>query len=374
MEYRQGAMEGRAMNAEDRAWYSNRRVLITGHTGFKGAWLSLWLQEMGADVHGYALAPLERSLFELAGVGQGMVSTIGDIRDRASFQRTVETFQPEVVIHMAAQAFVRASYEDPVETFATNVIGTAIVLDVLRTCPSARSVVVVTSDKCYENVGASHPFREGDPMGGSDPYSASKGCAELVTTSFVRSFPTSAAATASARAGNVIGGGDWGADRLVPDLMRAAETGSRTQIRRPDAVRPWQFVLEPIRGYLVLARCLAEQGKTFCGGWNFGPSAADVMSVRDLVARMQAIWPGISADFAREIAGPHEAEMLRMDSLKAHSWLGWQPALDAQQTAEMTVDWYRRVQKVAAGARQVTLEQLQHYSELVSEHTRGSLT
>jgi CDP-glucose 4,6-dehydratase len=362
------------MNADDRAWYANRRVLLTGHTGFKGAWLSLWLQEMGAVVQGYALAPLKPSLFELAGVGEGMGSTIGDIRDRTSLRRVVSEFEPEVVIHMAAQSLVRASYDDPVATFDANVMGTVNVLDVLRTAPSVKSAVIVTSDKCYENVGASRPFREEDPMGGSDPYSSSKGCTELVTTSFVRSFFSEGdTVVGSARAGNVVGGGDWGADRLVPDLMRAVAKAERTHIRRPDAVRPWQFVLEPLRGYLVLARQIAEHGRKYAGAWNFGPNHADMVSVRDLVARMQTIWPALSVEFASEIQGPHEAEVLRLDCSKAQNLLGWRPGLDIRQTAEMTVDWYRRVHEQPGSARQVTLDQLRQYDKRFNEDIRGSL-
>lgn len=360
------------MTPDDRAWYANRRVLVTGHTGFKGAWLSLWLQDMGAIVQGYALAPGQPSLFELAGVGEGMGSTIADIRDYERLKNAVLAFEPEVVFHLAAKALVRESYDDPVGTFDTNVIGTANLLNAMRVAPSVRAVVIVTSDKCYENVASERPFREDDPMGGSDPYSASKGCAELVTTSFARSyFQNGHTAIASARAGNVIGGGDWGADRIVPDLVRSVMISEPARIRRPDAVRPWQFVLEPLRGYLVLARQLADRGARYSGAWNFGPTYADMVSVRTLVQGIQDLWPALSVEFAQGSEGPHEASILRLDCTKARNELGWKPELDVQETITKTVAWYRSMHEQLADVRQVTLDQLRSYDQRFIKHGRG---
>ena len=351
-----------------RDWYRGRRIFLTGHTGFKGSWLATWLKHAGAVVTGYALPPDEDrpSLFTLSAVGDGMESILADVRDRDALSNALRSARPEIVLHLAAQSLVRRSYADPVGTFDTNVIGTATLLDALREVPSVRAVVVVTSDKCYENSGLERGYHEGDPMGGHDPYSASKGCQELVTSAFRRSYFTAAGvAVASARAGNVIGGGDWSEDRIVSDLMRAATASQSAAIRNPDAVRPWQHVLEPLRGYLMLARALHAQGNEFAEGWNFGPYLTDAVTVRELVAQMTTAWSQIAADIAPPSDAPHEAHLLRLDNAKAIAKLGWFPVLSLRETVEMTVAWYRAVHDTPASAATVTRQQIVDYEQLV---------
>ncbi|CAN5156182.1 CDP-glucose 4,6-dehydratase [soil metagenome] len=347
-----------------RDWYRGRRVLVTGHTGFKGSWLVAWLRDAGAEVTGLALAPEEGrpSLFDIARIAEGVTSVIGDVRNRSIVGETLRRSQPEVVMHLAAQSLVRRSYAMPVDTFDTNVVGTAQLLDAVRGVESVRGVVVVTSDKCYENQGLERGYREDDPMGGHDPYSASKGCQELVTAAFRRSyFNAGQVSIASARAGNVIGGGDWSEDRLIADLMIAAAEGRSAAIRNPDSVRPWQHVLEPLRGYLMLGRALVEEGQSFAEGWNFGPSLVDAVSVRQLVSRMTSAWPNIKAEIAPEANAPHEARLLRLDNTKARERLGWQPSLTLDDTVNFTVEWYRAVHERPSCAAAMMQQQINDY-------------
>ena len=323
-------------------WYRGRRVLLTGHTGFKGAWLTAWLREAGAMVTGYALPPERPSLFELAGLAEGITSVLADVRDRARLQDAVLAAAPEVVFHLAAQSLVRRSYRDPVGTFDTNLMGTVHLLEVIRSSPSVRGAVVVTSDKCYEDSGSSRACREGDPMGGHDPYSASKGCAELATAAYRRSFlGTGETALASARAGNAIGGGDYAEDRLIPDLMRAAERGEVATLRSPEAVRPWQHVLEPLRGYLMLGRALVERGQAVAGAWNFGPGEEDMVTVREVAARLESRWPGLRIAARTKPSDTYEARHLRLDAAKAAAELGWRPMLSLDEALSLTAEWYR---------------------------------
>lgn len=325
-------------------FWAGRRVLVTGHTGFKGSWLSLWLQTMGADVSGLALPPATQpALFEAAGVAAGMRSELGDIRDLERVRQVVAEAPPEVVIHMAAQPLVRASYDDPVGTYATNVMGTVNVLEAVRAVPGVRAVVSVTTDKCYENREWPWGYRETEAMGGHDPYSSSKGCAELVTAAYRTSFFHSddVAALASARAGNVIGGGDWADDRLVPDILRAFERGEPVRIRNPLSTRPWQHVLEPLSGYLVLAQALVEQGRSFAEGWNFGPRDEDARPVEWIVDRMTGRWAGARAWERDEGFHPHEAGWLKLDISKAGQRLGWRPRWSLEEALDRIVGWHR---------------------------------
>lgn len=343
-------MAGLGVNPE--IW-RGRRVLLTGHTGFKGSWLALWLHAMGAEVIGYALPPEgERSLFRLAGVSATLTSIEADVRDAERLARVVEEHRPEVVLHLAAQALVRASYAAPLETYATNVMGTANLLEAVRlSAEPPRAVLVVTSDKCYLNRETERPYREDDAMGGADPYSSSKGCAELVTTAYRHSyFPPErhaqhGVALTSARAGNVIGGGDWAPDRLVVDLVTAYLSGERPRIRNPRAVRPWQFVLEPLAGYIELAELALEAPDRAAGGWNFGPPLEDCRPVAHLVERMAAAWgDGVGWDLD---AGeqPHEAQLLLLDAGKARRELGWRPRYTLDEAIAVTVAWYRGMQR-----------------------------
>ncbi len=326
----------------DPSFWAGKRVFVTGHTGFKGGWLSLWLQQLRAKVTGFALdPPTEPALFREANVAENMVSVIGDIREREVLAHTLTSAEPEIVIHMAAQPLVRASYDDPVGTYATNMMGTVHLLEAMRQSPGVRAACIVTTDKCYENREWVWGYREDEPMGGHDPYSNSKGCAELATSAYRRSFFTdSDTAVGSGRAGNVIGGGDWAADRLIPDILRALATGEQPLIRNPGAVRPWQHVLEPLSGYLVLCQALWD-GPRAAQGWNFGPHDEDAKPVRWIADHICALWgEGASwTDDARE--HPHEARSLKLDIAKARAELGWAPRWSLGEALEATVAWQR---------------------------------
>lgn len=326
------------------SFWRNKRVLVTGHTGFKGSWLSLWLQGLGANVCGFALEPPTcPALFVEAGVAEGMMSTIGDIRDYESVRDVVQSFQPEIIIHMAAQPLVRLSYREPVVTYATNVMGTVHLLEAARHIGSVRAFINVTTDKCYENKEWIWGYREDDPMGGHDPYSNSKGCSELVTNAYRRSFfETTDIALASARAGNVIGGGDWADDRLVPDILRAFENQQPVTVRNPHAIRPWQHVLEPLSGYLLLAQQLCGEAKQQCAeGWNFGPNDEDARPVEWIVEHMIACWGDGAAWLRDEGEHPHEASYLKLDISKAKARLGWSPTWDLATALEKITIWHQ---------------------------------
>ncbi len=329
-------------------FWQGRRVFLTGHTGFKGSWLSIWLSQLGAEVHGFALDPITKpNLFDLCGIGKMITNTLGDIRNRAALQDAMAKCCPDVVIHMAAQPLVRLSYAEPVDTFATNIMGTAHVLDSIRLVPGIRSVVIVTTDKCYENHESLNGYREDDPLGGYDPYSSSKAGAELVTNAYRSSFfnPENYAqhrvAIASARAGNVIGGGDWSAERLIPDLVRALVASEPLKLRNPKSTRPWQHVLEPLAGYLLLAEKLFTDGPAFSGAWNFGPDMEDHISVEDVIALLQAeLGTSVPVTIAKDPQA-HETNMLRLDSSKARAHLGWKPKLSVRNSLEWTAHWVR---------------------------------
>jgi CDP-glucose 4,6-dehydratase len=347
----------------DPSFWRGRRVLLTGHTGFKGGWLSLWLQQLGAEVQGLALAPpAGHSLFDAARVGDGMASAIGDVRDLAFVGRTMAAFRPEIVIHMAAQPLVRLSYAEPVETYATNVMGTVHVLEAARRTPGVRVVVNVTTDKCYENREWPWGYREDEPMGGHDPYSNSKGCAELVSSAYRRSFfQQGGPALATARAGNVIGGGDWATDRLVPDVLRAFERSEPAVIRNPRSTRPWQHVLEPLSGYLVLAQRLWDDGKAFAEAWNLGPRDDDARPVQWIVERLAQRWGG---DARWRLDGgehPHEAHFLKLDISKARARLGWQPRWRLAEALGHVVGWHR-AWLAGEDVRALCLRQIDQYT------------
>jgi len=328
----------------DAEFWHGRRVFITGHTGFKGGWLTLWLRQLGAEVTGYALEPSTTpNLFDSAKVAQDIRSVIGDIRDYDRFSQVLRQSAPEIVLHLAAQPLVRESYIDPIGTYATNVMGTVHLLNALREIRSCRSVLVVTSDKCYENREWEYPYREIDRLGGHDPYSSSKGCAEIVTEAFRKSyFPKDAnICVGSARAGNVIGGGDWSKDRLLTDTVRALVAGEEILIRNPSAERPWQHVLEPVYGYLRWAELSFTRSAGLACAWNFGPDAMATKPVSWLVERACKLW-GEGARWRLDQAShPHEAMLLRLDSSKAERSLGWRGTLNIEQTLQWTLDWYR---------------------------------
>jgi CDP-glucose 4,6-dehydratase len=352
----------------DAAFWRDRRVLLTGHTGFKGAWMALWLQSLGARVTGFALDPPSRpSLYELARVGAAMDSIVGDVREHDALVAAVAASAPEIVIHMAAQSLVRRSFAQPRETYATNVMGTVNVLDAVRLHgQQVRVLVNVTSDKCYENREREGGYGEDDAIGGHDPYSSSKGCAELVTAAFRSSFFAPPAADgqprtllASARAGNVIGGGDWGEDRLVPDVMRAALAGEQVRVRNPNSTRPWQHVLNPLSGYLVLAQALWQSPEHACG-WNFGPREQDARTVGWVVRRIGELWPVALDAVIDDGEHPHEARYLKLDSSRARERLGWRPSLGLEEALAATVDWYTRL-RAGADMRAVTLGQIEAF-------------
>lgn len=326
------------------AFWQGKKVFLTGHTGFKGSWLSLWLTSMGAHVNGFSLAPpTHPSLFVEAGVADGMDSEEGDIRDLAAITQSMTRANPDVLIHMAAQPLVRLSYRQPVETYATNVMGTLHVLEAARQCSNLRAIVNVTTDKCYENREWEWGYRENEPMGGQDPYSNSKGCVELITSAYRKSFfnDPQGAALASGRAGNVIGGGDWAEDRLIPDILRAFEQGWPVTVRNPKSTRPWQHVLEPLSGYLVLAEHLWAHGHRFAQGWNFGPKDEDARPVEWILDRMVHTW-GEGARWQLDLdPQPHEANYLKLDISKARTHLHWEPSWCLETTVARIVSWQR---------------------------------
>jgi len=349
-------------------FWQGKKVFVTGHTGFKGSWLCLWLHSLGAQVTGYALQPpTDPNLFEGAGVSTLVHSILGDIRDRAALEAALQAARPEIVIHMAAQALVRDSYTFPIETYATNVMGTAHLLEAIRTCATVRAVVVVTTDKCYENKEWVWAYREGEPLGGYDPYSSSKACAELVTGAYRDSFFNPATyekhglALASARAGNVIGGGDWAANRLVPDCLRALLAGEEIPIRFPAAIRPWQHVLEPLSGYLRLAELLYERGPEFSGAWNFGPSEEDARPVGWIVQRLCEAWQGSKGFRLMTGEQPHEAHHLKLDCSKARSYLGWRPTWSLDEALASIVAWTLAYQ-AGQDLRALCLGQIQDFT------------
>ena len=352
------------------SFWSGRRVFVTGHTGFKGSWLCLWLQRLGAQVTGFSLdAPTRPSLFEEAEVVRGIDHLAGDVRDAAALRHAMRHARPEVVFHLAAQSLVRQSYADPVDTYSTNVMGTVHVLDAARHVDGLRAVVNVTTDKCYENLETRRAYIESDTLGGRDPYSNSKACSELVTAAFRQSFfvhgdgePTKTqVGIASARAGNVIGGGDWAVDRLVPDLLRAFDRGEPAIVRRPHAVRPWQHVLEPLAGYLALAERLYNQPAHYSGAWNFGPRPDDMRAVDEIAAALtSALGAGASFVVQAERDAPHEAGLLLLDASKARRELGWESLLKLEEALVWIARWHRARQN-GESVRQITLDQIGQY-------------
>ena len=344
MAKQQSTLEGMAIGKVHTHFWKGKRVFITGHTGFKGSWLSLWLQQMGAEVKGFSLTPpTNPSLFVEAKVAQQMQREIGDIRDFSKLSESIRTFNPDILLHLAAQPLVRLSYKEPIETYSTNVMGTVNVLEASRYASQLKAIVVITTDKCYENREWEWGYRENEPMGGHDPYSNSKGCAELVVSAYQRSFfhTPDTAAVASARAGNVIGGGDWAEDRLIPDILRAFEKQQSVIIRNPLSTRPWQHVLEPLSGYLVLAQRLWQDGKTFAEGWNFGPKDDDCQPVQWILDKMVHFW-GDGAHYEIDKSEqPHEANFLKLDCSKAAMRLKWHPKWRLEQTLEQIVHWHR---------------------------------
>jgi len=354
----------------EREFWQGKRVFLTGHTGFKGSWLSLWLQQLGAEVTGFALEPpTTPNLFEIARNVDHLQSVIGDIRDQEALAVAMGRAEPEVVIHMAAQPLVRDSYDDPVGTYATNVMGTVHLLESVRRTPSVRVVLNVTSDKCYENQEWPWGYRENEPMGGHDPYSNSKGCAELVSAAYRNSFfqaegagGANGPALATARAGNVIGGGDWAKDRIVPDLIRAYSQGQPLKVRNPAAIRPWQHTLEPLSGYLLLCERLWEQPQNFSEAWNFGPNFEDNLAVAQVIDALGATWgdnPGWIQDAGEQ---PHEAQLLKLDCSKAAARLKWKSRWSLDTALRSTAEWYRAYYRDKLDMRDFSLQQIERYA------------
>lgn len=354
----------------DTAFWKNKRVLITGHTGFKGSWLSLWLQTRGAYVIGYSLDPPSTpNFFNIGNIDEDMISVHGDVCDLEHLKNTVVAHRPEIIIHMAAQSLVRYSYSHPVETYSSNVMGTVNVLESVRQVGGVKVVLIITSDKCYENRETLVGYKESDPMGGYDPYSSSKGCAELVTAAYRNSFFSPAdfsrhgVAVASTRAGNVIGGGDWAEDRLIPDIIRSTLEQKSVVIRYPDAIRPWQHVLEPLNGYLQLAEHLWTQGAEFTGGWNFGPDNDDCKPVHWILETLNTQWKGGIKWDQTSAENPHEATYLSLDCDKSKRLLGWSPKLELATALELLVEWYQGYAD-NDNMRDLSIKQLTYFENL----------
>ncbi len=354
-------------------FWKGKRVFLTGHTGFKGSWLALWLQKMGAELTGYALLPpTNPSMFDFADVGYGMKSIIADIRDFDTLQKSIQDSSPEVLIHMAAQPLVRFSYDDPIETYTTNVMGTVNVLEAVRKSAGVKSVIIVTSDKCYENKEWLWGYRENEPMGGHDPYSNSKGCAELVSAAYRSSYFNATnyqqhgTAVATVRAGNVIGGGDWASDRLVPDIINSFKNKQLASIRNPNSIRPWQFVLEPLRGYLMLAEKLYIEGTPFAEAWNFGPVEDDVKPVSWISDTLSKLWGNEANWKSDSISQVHEANYLKLDSSKANHRLGWKQSTRLNTALQSIVKWHKAL-IAGADMRKETLEQILNYEQTLNQ-------
>ena len=354
--------------------YKNKKVLVTGHTGFKGGWLSLWLTQLGARVIGYSLEPpTEPNLFEAISLEDKLTHISGDVRDEGHLHSVFEEHQPEIVFHLAAQPLVRLSYEEPRLTYETNIMGTVNVLEATRKTGCVRVCIVVTSDKCYENRELDYEYKEPDPMGGYDPYSSSKGCAELVTSAYRRSFFSSGqgrnVALSSVRAGNVIGGGDWGKDRIIPDCMRIFSRGEKINLRSPAAVRPWQYVLEPLSGYLRLGALMYEDATSYSGPWNFGPDDASAITVEELVKLAVKYYGG--GAYTKDISShPHEVNLLKLDTSQARTRLGWQTVYNVFTDIERTVNWYKSFYKDMGRAElhRLTVREIQEYTGLMREN------
>lgn len=351
-------------NMVNPGFWSGKKVFVTGHTGFKGSWLVTWLRKMGATVTGYSLAPdTNPSLFSELEKDLGMDSIIGDIRDYEGFSKALHKANPEIIFHMAAQPLVRYSYDRPLETFQTNIIGTANLLDICRNLKNLKAAVVITTDKVYENEEWVWAYRENDKLGGYDPYSSSKACAEIVTSAMQRSFfkDPKTAGIATVRAGNVIGGGDWAGDRIVPDVVRAFQKSEVVRLRNPNAIRPWQHVLEPLGGYLMVAEKICQGSRdVFCSSWNFGPDSHNAVPVEKLVQLLAKHWTGVRWEIDQG-NHPHEAFYLKLESSKAKQLLEWSPKWDVVMTTRMTMDWYRRYYKKEATAYELCLSQINEY-------------
>lgn len=347
-------------------FWKNKKVFITGHTGFKGSWLSLWLHSLGAQVTGYSIdVPTTPSLFESANIKEKINSISADIKDLDTLKKAMHQSSPDIVFHLAAQSLVRESYEHPVDTYATNVMGTVNVLEAIRNVASVKSVIIVTSDKCYENKEWNWGYRENEPMGGYDPYSSSKGCAELVTSAYRTSFFEANPDTliASVRAGNVIGGGDWAKDRLIPDAIQSFSAGETVQIRSPRAIRPWQHVLEPLRGYMMLAEKLFNGDAQFAQGWNFGPEDNDIRSVSWIIDKLVSSWGDGASWNTENSVQPHEATLLALDHSMARYKLGWEPVLRLDEALNWVVDWYKAFEN-NKNINDISMAQIKKYQEL----------
>ena len=351
-------------------FWKDKKILLTGHTGFKGSWLSLWLQKLSVDLVGYSKSvPTKPSLYELSHAEDKMISVMGDVCDLNKLNEVIHEYKPEIIIHMAAQSLVQESYKNPIETYATNVLGTVNIMQAIRGVNCVRVLINVTSDKCYENNGLERGYNESDPMGGFDPYSSSKGCAELVTASFRNSFFNPAeyekhrTAIATVRAGNVIGGGDWAQNRIIPDIMKGILEKTTVKIRNPNAVRPWQFVLEPLHGYMLLAEKLWYEGSKFSEGWNFGPDHNDVRSVSWLVEKLSQLWnTQINLEYDKE-GFHHETNTLKLDCTKAKQKLGWQPKMNLELGLKFVVEWYKHYE-LGNDIREITEQQIKEFSKL----------